>query len=251
MQVKKFVDAVKQSKPLIKKIENEKRKNTELLIPLVNQMNSEQIEKAFDKSLFKDIAAQFDKCNTQTELNLLDTIEVIAKCAAEHESQKYRQNFANIFVKSGLLACILNGINEIALIVVSYPNLLPILIALTFTTKNLDQIADTNKSMIKHKVLVEMKFVRSLALAECLGGGIEDNNSIIKSAKISFDSIILPHIKILNKQQQYSSLRSSIEEEIEYEGGFEEFDSLDSDKRKRIKFRPFSNFNHFINNPFM
>ncbi|KAA6388478.1 MAG: hypothetical protein EZS28_015993 [Streblomastix strix] len=75
-------------------------------------MSSEQIEETFDKSLFKDIAKQFDKCKTQAELNLLDVIEVIAKCAAEHESQKYRQNFANIFVKSGLLDCILNGINE-------------------------------------------------------------------------------------------------------------------------------------------
>ncbi|KAA6355047.1 MAG: hypothetical protein EZS28_049426 [Streblomastix strix] len=91
-----------------------------------------------------------------------------------------------------------------------------------------------------------MKFARSLALAVCLGGGIEDNNSIIKSAKISFDSIIHRLIETLNEQQQYSSFRSCTLEEIEFEGGFEEFDAEDIQSVKLVPFTRFPIFTRII-----
>ncbi|KAA6376369.1 MAG: hypothetical protein EZS28_028104 [Streblomastix strix] len=136
--------------------------------------------------------------------------------------------------------------------VASYPNLLPILITVTFCNNNktkeestddnentfevrnqrfdkILEICQYNGNQIQHKVLIEMKFAKQMTLAACVGGGSqEQNNSVIKSAQQCLESIV----SILNDdklyENQYPSLNSEIIEEIEEESGLEEFNSLNS-----------------------
>ncbi|KAA6403657.1 MAG: hypothetical protein EZS28_000815 [Streblomastix strix] len=134
--------------------------------------------------------------------------------------------------------------------VASYPNLLPILIAFTFynTNKIKEQSTDDNENtlevrnqciniiseicqycgnQIKNKILIEMKFAKSITLAVCLGGGSkEQSNAVIQSALYCFESIIPLMIDDEIYENQSHSLNSEIIEEIEEEGGLEEFDSL-------------------------
>ncbi|KAA6385609.1 MAG: hypothetical protein EZS28_018864 [Streblomastix strix] len=139
--------------------------------------------------------------------------------------------------------------------VASYPNLLPILIAFTFynTNKIKEQSTDDNENtlevrnqcidiiseicqycgnQIQHKVLIEMKFAKSMTLAACLGGGSqEQNNSVIKSAQQCFESIIPLMIDDEIYENQSHSLHAEIIEDVEEEGGLEEFDSFNSARK--------------------
>ncbi|KAA6396855.1 MAG: hypothetical protein EZS28_007618 [Streblomastix strix] len=112
----KLVVTISNGKSIIEQQEKLNLITAGQMVPLVRKMNSKQIKATFDMPLCVELAVQFNEGKTQTELELLNVVEIIAKCASEQKNQKSKQNFADIFTESGLQSaigqCIHNQIPE-------------------------------------------------------------------------------------------------------------------------------------------
>ncbi|KAA6359680.1 MAG: hypothetical protein EZS28_044793 [Streblomastix strix] len=109
-QVIKIIVQLSQAKLGNEITDDSKCQTAKQIIPLLWKLKEDEIIKTFDLPLCIELSSQFSRCRTKTELKLLETVEYIAKNAAENENELERQKFADIFAESGLYKMVKDSI---------------------------------------------------------------------------------------------------------------------------------------------
>ncbi|KAA6389035.1 MAG: hypothetical protein EZS28_015441 [Streblomastix strix] len=111
-RVIKLLDEISQPKSENQMTDAQKHEITKQIVSQIREMNTEQIIQTFDVQQCIKLTTQFNEIKTQTEYELLDAVEIIVKCAAEHKNKEQRQKFNQIFFNSGLRKAIRKGIKN-------------------------------------------------------------------------------------------------------------------------------------------